>query len=274
MFGRNRDAPIRWRRILSMVVVVAVAGAGLSIGGGIFGRIFFPGKPPPPPATLPPEVVKELIVDQEVLNENAVLKARVKGLRIRNGVLELEDGRKVEVIRQLMIETSAGPPPEEEIEAVDEILETVCEEHVRPVYKTYADLFEFQGVDNDEPGEETYGWTGQIGCLMAAPDSEFWATVHRRELTMANTRILSTQAPPKPLPKKRWTAGVHIALVTDGFSFSQSRDQYDTPVSFAFDPTKIRGYGGMRVFPRKRYTPELIVWAESGAAGIGLGVDF
>ncbi len=267
-----------FKRVLPWVILLVLVGGGTGVLGGILGRIFFPAKPPPPPAALPIEAVPEVEIDQESLDKIAVLESTVEGLEIRNGQLVLADGRKAAVIRRLTIETEAAPPPAEELPAVKEILKVVCEEHVVPVYKTFADLFEFRGIPQDGPDEETYGWTGEIGCLMAAPArpgrEQFWATVHKRKLRLSNTSILTTETPPPPTPFKRWTVGIHYALVTDGFSFVSAGNDYSSPISLSFESNRFRGYWGIRLFPLKSITPEFTIWGETGAAGFGVGADF
>ncbi len=231
-------------------------------GGVILGRTMFQPAPPEP-VYLPAETVTVEVVPPLVLAELASRNDALAGMTLDNKELRDKYGRLLEVNAMLRVETEPSPAP---APAIDIIREACIEQEVADLeYTAKMEAWRFRGLNVDH--ELSEGWTGRIRCEVRSADSD-WTFLVDEPFTLSNTVAVSTTDPVEPQRVHRYFMGIHYSVL-----LNSTYTQFDDFTS-VLQPTNIRVYGGLHMFPRKKRVYDIGLFADSDSAGVTLGLTW
>ncbi len=242
------------RNILLIVLLIA--------GGIILGRTLF--QPAPVElAVLPDEAVPVAEISAPDLAREAVLEQVIEGLMMNGNQLLDENGRLLEVVARLSVETE----PVRATEPAIDIIREACIEETLPslTYKASLDAWRFCGLDQEL--ELAEGWTGTIRCYVRSADRD-WTILVYEPFTLSNTVASSTEPPRASQRPHRYFAGLHYSILRS--STALSINEYGSVVR----PTNIRVYAGVHTFRSKKWGPDFGLFADSDSAGITVGLSW
>ncbi len=237
----------------------------LLIGGGvILGRTLFQPAAPEP-VYLPAEAVKVEVVSPEMLAAAAAQDQIIEGLTLDNGKLRDKNGRLLEVVTRLSVETE----PVHATEPAIDIIRKACIEETLPEleYKAKTLAWKFRGLNKDN--EMAEGWEGYAHCWVRSVGSG-WEFLVRESFTLSNTVASSTEPPRAAQRPHRYFAGLHYSILRS--STALSINEYGSVLR----PTNIRVYAGVHTFRSKKWGPDfgLFVDSDSDSAGITVGLSW
>jgi len=246
-------------------LILVVAGTGIVLGGVMASKLFPPD--PPEPVYLPADTVTVEVVPQEFLDELASTHSLNSDLKLTADGLRDENGRLVQVIDRLKVQTK----PEVAPEPVVSIIKEACEDEAVAtlVYRAGMEAFRFRGLDDE--GAYTYGWRGTVCCEMS-PDGTQWSTLVREPFSLSDVQAVTTEAPEPVRRPVRYVVGIHYGLLLNSSTTVLFDSTYGIPTSLS--PNRFRVFGARNFWPKSRHPIGLGVFADTDSAGVHMSYSF